>query len=311
MSTTTEQKSKLPYFLSLLLVVTLGISLAKLMWLILTPAPILTTNTITSPTNNLNNTQQTIKRNFGKTIADLHLFGEIKKEPVVKSPTNKTPKNSAPPPAKLNLKLHGIVAYKNKQGYALISSNGREQKVYGKGDTIEDGVTISDLFPEKVIIDNRGTREELLLPRKETKTAGTAPQPPKSFSTENLPNNRRRNMPPPTKMQNNSNPSLRNLGSFREKIIKNPKKLMDVAIPSPAYDNETDKFLGFRLTPGSNRQIFRQMGLRANDIVTSVNGITLDDPSKGAMVLGELSQASSVSLIVQRGDEIITLLHDF
>ncbi len=317
---TTVKKPKLPTFLSLLLVIALGISLAKLMWLVLAPAPSLSTNTISNPTNNPSDTPQTTKQNFGKTIADLHLFGEIKKEPIAKTPPKVIPKDTTPPPVKLDLKLHGIVAYKNKKGFALISSNGREQKVYGKGDEIEDGVTISHLFPEKVIINNRGTTEELILPRKTAKKSGNTPQ---SLLPGNSTNPRVKRGIPPSGLQdedeedlennisphNASNSNTPNLASVRAEILKNPAKLMDVATPSPA--TKDGKFIGFRLQPGNNRQIFRTMGLRANDIVTSVNGINLDSPSKGAMVLGELSQASSVSLVIQRGDEIITLSHDF
>lgn len=322
---TTVKQSKLPGFLSMLLVIALGVSLAKLMWLILTPAPQLVTNAVNKSTNNLVSSPQIKQQNYGKTISDLHLFGEIKKVAIVKAPVKVVePKDTKPAPAKLDLKLHGIVAYKNKKGYALISSNGREQKVYGKGDKIEDGVTISNLFPEKVIINNHGTTEELILPRKTTKTSGL--NSPQSLLSNQARARTRRptSTPPPSGLQNEdeddpenrappprvSNSNAPDLGTFRKEILKNPAKLMDVATPSPAVDAE-GKFIGFRLQPGNNRQIFRQMGLRANDIVTSVNGITLDDPSKGAMVLGELSQASSVSLIIQRGDETLTLSHDF
>lgn len=314
MSTITAKQSKLPSFLSMLLVIALGISLAKLMWLVLTPAPQLLTNAISESVNNLDNTPQTKKQNFGKTISDLHLFGEIKQEPIVKAPTEVKPKDTTPPPVKLDLKLHGIVAYKNKKGYALISSNGRKQKVYGKGDKIEEGVTISGLFPEKVIINNRGTTEELILPRKTSNKSNTTPQSLLSVNRAPISDNPRNGQinVPPSGMQINSNkaPSNINLGSFRSEILKNPAKLMDVASPSPAVDKE-GKFIGFRLQPGNNRKIFRQIGLRANDIVISVNGIALDSASKGAMVLGELTQASSISLIVERGDETLTLSHDF
>ena len=325
MSTTTVKQSKLPSFLSLLLVIALGISLAKLMWLVLTPAPQVVTSDNSVTSNQTNNAPQLKKHKYGKEISDLHLFGKIKKVAVVAPPVEIKPKDTKPAPAKLDLKLHGIVAYKNKKGYALISSNGRKQKVYGKGDKIEEGVTVNDLFPEKVIINNHGTTEELILPRKTAdKKSNASPQSllSNNRSVANSAPQQRRNAAssstpalPPSGIQNNSPSSSPSsgidLGSFRDEMLKSPQKLMDVAHPSPAYDSETDKFIGFRLSPGSNRQIFREIGLRANDIVTSVNGINLDNPSKGAMVLGELAQASSISLVIKRGEEVLTLSHDF
>ena len=308
-----KKKPKLPFYLSLLLVIALGISVAKLMWLVLTPAPNINANlnsqalSATAPTNS-----QSVTKNYGKIIANLHLFGEVKKEPVavVKPPVSTEPKT--PPPVELDLKLHGIVAYTDKKGYALISSNGKEQKVYGQGDKIndDDEVTITKLFPEKVVINNHGTEIELILPSNENKNAKANPTPSRSM-------NNNRSMPPPAAARRNSGKPARagnnapDLSSFRSQVLANPAKLMDVATPSPAYDPETDEFIGFRVQPGSNRQIFRQIGLRANDVITSVNGIALDSPQKGASVLGELAQASSITLEVKRGNQILTLSHSF
>ena len=110
-------------------------------------------------------------------------------------------------------------------------------------------------------------------------------------------------MPPVSRAVPNS------LSNFRQEILKSPAKLMDVATPSPATENGA--FIGFRVQPGKNRQIFRKIGLRANDIILSVNGIVLDDASKGAMALGELRQASSVDLVIKRGNEELNLSHSF
>jgi general secretion pathway protein C len=95
------------------------------------------------------------------------------------------------------------------------------------------------------------------------------------------------------------------LSSIRQEALSNPQKLMDVARPSPAIID--GKFIGFRVQPGRKRKAFRQLGFRPNDIITEVNGIVLDDASKGAMVLGELSQASSLSVTVKRGSQEIVL----
>ncbi len=297
MSTATQTKPKLPGLFSLILIIVLGILGAKLMWLILAPKQI---NTNQAPSLRNSTIASKEKVNYGKLIANHHLFGEVvvKKEPVVKAPVKTIePKVVA---TKLNLKLHGIVSYKSdsKKGYALISSSGKSQQVYGKGDELQKGVTVRDIFPEKVVLDNHGKTEELILPVKNTKSSSP----------------KQRNKIPATYpaslgIQTSKKASDLDLGEFRRKIQKNPQKLLDIASPSPAIVN--GKFIGFRLQPGRKRKLFRQLGFRANDVITEVNGIILDDSSKGPMVLGELAQASELSITLKRGSQEIFIQHSF
>ncbi len=297
MSTATQTKPKLPGLFSLILIIVLGILGAKLMWLILAPKQI-STNLAPSMDNSVIASKEKI--NYGKLIANHHLFGEVvvKKESVVKAPV-KTEKPKVAP-TKLNLTLHGIVSYKSdsKKGYALISSSGKPQKVYGKGDELQKGVTVRDIFPDKVVLDNHGKTEDLILPVKNTKSSSP----------------RRGNIIPATYpaslgIQTSKKATDIDLGEFRRKIQKNPQKLLDIASPSPAVVN--GKFIGFRLQPGRKRKLFRQLGFRANDVITEVNGIILDDSSKGPMVLGELAQASELSITLKRGSQEIFIQHSF
>jgi general secretion pathway protein C len=292
MSTEIQKKSKLAGLLSLLLVIALGITLAKLLWLAITPA-----QKIQLQTTQLSNASNVIatKKNYGSIIAKQHLFGVVKKE---KAPTKQAePVKQAAPRKRLNLKLHGVVAYKsNKAGYALISTSGGAQKVYGKGDELEENVTIKNIFPEKVIISNNGEDEELVLPRKEISKRQTTSNPP-----ANLPSG---DMPPPLPNDNMGGAgSTPDIGAFREEVMANPRKLMDIATPSPAIVD--GQFIGFRVHPGPRRKMFRELGFRPNDIITEVNGIVLDNASKGAQVLAELAQAGQVSATVKRGNEEI------
>ncbi len=303
-----NSKPRLANFVSILLIIALGISLAKLMWLILTPEKVLS-NTKSPIVTQLNNSTKQ-KVNYGKLIAQQHLFGQVKK---VSKPVKKPPKEPVAPvvvPKKLNLKLHGIVAYKSRDGFALISSNNGRQKVYAKGDELEDGVTILQILPQKVILDNNGKQEELALPVKKlndksrTKTASNT-NPRFSPGPGNFPGVNRQ----PPQMRNQPASPPPDLANFRQQVMANPRKLMDIATPSPAIEN--GKFIGFRVQPGRDRNLFRQLGFRPNDIITEVNGITLDNANKGAHVLAELSQAADVSVKVKRGNQEILIEHSF
>ena len=306
MSAIVQSKSKLPSFISLLLVIALGISLAKLMWLLLTPPPQISAFS-TAEISNLVTPKAQI--NYGKLIADQHIFGEVKIKPVAVVDTKpETVIKQVVAPTKLNLKLHGIVAYKSKEGFALISASNGPQKVYGKGEAIQEGVTVSDILPEKVILDNRGKTEELLLPV--NKAAPSSRRSPSNIPLGGvpLPGNepQKKHSRSPLAAGNSTPPDLSKL---RQDIITNPSKLMDVIRPSPAIVN--GQFIGFRIKPGKQRKMFNQLNFRSNDIITEVNGIVLNDQNKGAMVLSELSQAANISVKVKRGNQELMIDHSF
>ena len=306
MNATVAQPSiKLPGLINIVLITILGISLAKLMWLVLTPVPKISTQVEQS--NQIINTNK-LKVNYGKLISNSHLFGKVKKVIV---PTKAPPKAVAPTaavaPTKLNLKLHGIVAYKSKGGFALISTDNGSQKVFSKGEEIVEGkgVRILEILPEKVVLDNNGLKEELILPKKTTPKfpSGLSRKGPRgTFGGGNI--------DPPRYTNNNSGgKSSVNISRLREEIKNDRRKLMDIAAASPAVVN--NQFIGFRIQPGRKRALFKEFGFRPNDIITEVNGIVLDDISKGAVVLGELTEASEVSIKIKRGNREILIQRSF
>jgi len=296
MSTETQKKPKLLGLLSLLLITALSISLAKLMWLILTP-----TQKIQVEMAQVSNASRpsSSKKNYGSIIVKQHLFGVVKKES--KPIKIAEPVKQKAPRKRLNLKLHGVVAYNSdKAGYALISTSGGIQKVYGKGDELEENVTVKNIYPGKVIISNNGQDEELILPSKSLGKRTSASLPPATLPDGNT------SIPMPSEGSGGINSGGGpDIGSFREEVMANPRKLMDIATPSPAIVD--GQFIGFRVHPGARRKMFRELGFRSNDIITEVNGIVLDDASKGAQVLADLATASSVSVTVKRGDQEIYL----
>ena len=303
MSATIEKKPILPGFISLLLVIALGISLAKLMWLVITPQQQLVFKTQNNQVASLAKKEAT---NYGKLIADQHIFGEVvvKKAPV--TPKKQPVKVVKPvvPKVKLNAKLHGIVAYKSQEGFALISNNNGRQKVYSKGDPLQEGVTISDILPTKVLVDNNGTVEELLLPVK-LKTSKSKTGQNSSTRASNIPKYTS-SLPTGNTPPVNGKPDL---NQFRQEILANPAKLTDIVRASPAIIN--GEFIGFRIRSGKNRKLFRQLNFRANDIITEVNGIVLDDANKGIQILAQLESASDLSIKVKRGNQEVFIDHTF
>jgi general secretion pathway protein C len=91
---------------------------------------------------------------------------------------------------------------------------------------------------------------------------------------------------------------------LRNTIGSQPEKtLQDLALATPYI--EDGQFLGFRLLPGRDQQLLRELGLRTGDIITQVNGVRLDNPGQGINLLQELLDADQVAIQVQRaGTEI-------
>jgi len=306
MGATIDNKPILPSIISLILVIALGISLAKLMWLIITPQQELLLKPQNSQAVAVTQKEAT---NYGKLIADQHIFGKvvIKKTPVKPKVEPVAKVEPVKPKVKLNAKLHGIVAYKSQKGFALISNNNSRQKVYGEGDALQEGVTVSEILPSKVLVNNNGTIEELLLPKKIKSAPGKTSQRAGTRSLSNLPK-ANANLPQGNSAQA-TNQQTPDLNQFRQEILANPAKLTDIVRASPAIVN--GQFIGFRVRSGKNRKLFRQLNFRANDIITEVNGIVLDDANKGVQVLGELENASSLAIKVKRGNQEVFIDHSF
>ncbi len=334
---------KLPQWLTVLLVVLLGITLAKLLWMFLTPEEKVATQAASTQGSTIAKPKK--QQNYGKIIAGQHLFGVMEKKMVV-APTQPK-KADTPAPVvvpKLNVKLFGIMSYSEKEsGYVLLSYNGKPQKVYSVGEVLDDKesekkVFISEVTAEKVVISNHGNLEEFFLP-KTTGAGGTrvagAPaiaanakaSAPSAANTSRPANKSARastpppgGMPPlavkppspqPTALARSESQvgkeefSVKNMAEFREKMMADPSKLMEIASAQP-YTKD-GQLIGFRVRAGKRRRVFRQLGLRNGDIVKEVNRIVIDSPEKGIMLMSELSGASDLSITVLRGKREVQL----
>ena len=61
----------------------------------------------------------------------------------------------------------------------------------------------------------------------------------------------------------------------------------------------------------SDRAIFTAAGLRPGDLVTEVNGIQLNDANTALQMLGQLSSATSLTVVVERGGQPQTVNVNF
>ncbi|VAW56893.1 hypothetical protein MNBD_GAMMA07-1584 [hydrothermal vent metagenome] len=218
-----------------------------------------------------------------KIITDAHLFGSFKQDKVASKAT-------VAPKTRLNLALKGILASTPIGfGSAIISKgkNGKED-TYRPGDKIASA-TIKEIYPDRVIIENRGRLETLRMPKdKGGEIFKSVPSRPSKATRPTTPG--------------------AVLSDIRKQILKNPTSFGKFAIPVPV--NVNGKLQGYRLQPQGDRRLFDSLGLDTSDVIVAINGVGLDDPAKGLKALRTLQKAKSIELTVLRNGAKIPLHFD-
>ncbi len=288
---------------NLVIVVVIAFALAKLTWAVFDKGD----QVNIAPKTSANvETKITDSKKSGENIAAQHLFGPKPKQ-VTKPKRQERPK---PPPrkaAKLNLTLKGILYSDDpKFARAMIEDSSRNENSYAVGSSIKGQAIVDSIHKDKVIlIKSDKTKETLKLPDKTD-----AGKSKKSSKPSRLANRSRRSSRREANMAGVGGISGdMSLGQIREMLQKDPDAINQVVRISPISRGK--KFLGFRVSPGKNRNVFKSLGLKVGDIVTAVDGIQLDSPQKGFQVIEKLASAASINLTVKSGSTERTVTLNF
>lgn len=205
-------------------------------------------------------------------IVNAHLFGRFDTSaPVV----DLDPVDA--PDTRLALELRGtIAADETDQALAIIAERSREEKVYAIGDAVPGGASLHSVYPDKVLLRRAGQLETLRLPR--ASEAGASSAAP------------RRQAAAPSRAS-----------SIRDVVSQTPSRLTDVIRPQPVFRDGQQQ--GYRVYPGRERQRFAALGLRPGDLITQINGVSLDDPARGMEIFRSLGDATSVSVTLERSGQ--------
>lgn len=191
---------------------------------------------------------------------------------------------AAAPDTRLNLTLVGIFAGSHdKDSRALIAQQNGEEQPYALGAEIVGGVSLQAIFPDRVILSRAGQLETLRLDKDKPGNDFIAPAGSGTVD-------------PNTAAQ---------LAQVRQQMLQDPGKAAEYIRIQPV--NVGGQMKGYRVYPGQNQALFANAGLRPGDLVTSVNGIQLNDTQKALQMLNDLSKASSISVVVERGGQPQTL----
>jgi len=298
----------LPNLISLSAVIILGFLIAKMTLLLVhkqSPMPV-----IASVTSAPELRETLLDRpRYAQSVVKHHLMGEIQE---VKVEPKVTPKKVLK--TRLKLSLHGTIAYRDQTGFAMIATQGKTQKTYAVGETLEghDNIRLKRVYASYIVLNREGKEEELHLPKKDdkSKTSHATTTPPSGSPAPNFQfGGRPDDKPKPTAVSQNTRQNTRidpnQLSNIRDQLMTNPAQLTKIMRVSPvSYNGE---FQGFKVTPGSQRKAFTALGFKAGDIVRSVNGTVIDAPEKGMEILQTLATSDVVNIVVKRGKNEVTL----
>ena len=208
-----------------------------------------------------------------------HLFGEADKAAPVQVAEAAI---TDAPDTTLSLDLRGILSSGEEgSGQAIIAANRGEDKTYRVGQAIDNasGTKLYSVFWDRVLLDRgEGRVETLRLPKELLGTPPTRARGPV--------------MAPPPVAAPAANETLRNV------LSQNASRFSDIVRVAPQI--EQGKVVGFRVQPAKDRPTFDALGLVPGDVVTQINGIALDDASKGLQAFEALGEATQANVTVLR-----------
>ncbi len=204
------------------------------------------------------------------------------------------------PASTLALALRGTVAERDPTTGVAVIGDGQNERAYRVGDEIDTGVSLVEVHTDHVVISRDGTRESLILPR----DAAGAAQPGPVFDLSAANGSARKPVTATTEATPASYapPQLANGAvdweKSMEQVRKNPAQFTQLAAPVI----QDGKLIGMRVR-GLDPATMTKLGLEAGDLVTAVNGITIDSPQRAAEILASVQNAASVRVTVQRNGQ--------
>lgn len=266
----------LPQIVTLALIVMVAHKVAEMTWRFIPDPPeqaIYTQQNLpgTTETSMLQSAEQ-----LAAQIAGLHLFGEAgAAKSAVKEEVNKKA-----PETRLKLTLHGVFVDPDpKAGAAIIGKAGAKQDYYKVGGNVMSGVKLHAVYSDRVVLLRDGQSEVLKFP--------------KTIKPVSIPSGG-------PEFQRTQSTSAQSLREYRDIFKNEPLKVFEHVRFVPVRSGKTVK--GYRVLPQKNRKLYNKLGIRPSDLVTSVNGVALNDDKQALQLIEQLKDADQISLeIVRRG----------
>jgi len=264
---------RLPPAANVLMVLLLANVVAILTWKLIPlpempPAPLsMPQAAISVPQRNVNYDQ----------ISNWHLFGEVRLDAAAMGDAQ-TP--DVVPDTTLQLTLRGVIASKDLRiAFAIIGDPSGTEETYRVGDQVPGGAQIKEIHADKVILWRNNRHETLRLPEDALPTSDMGQvSRVGSFGTPMNAGGAMTVSPQAAAV----------LKDYRQKLASDPQALANVVRAEPYHQG--GKLTGYRIFPGTDRTLLNRVGLQPGDVITSVNGIEFDSPSKGLEIMKAVTE---------------------
>ena len=239
-------------------------------------------------------------------LISIELFGE---EGKVTEPKPAPKLNQSAPKTRLNVTLTGLVADSgdpvSATSVAIIESRDG-QNTYGISDKISGtNATIYQILIDRVILSVSGRFETLMLDGIKYSTTPPSYQTQAKAATvkpkQKLAQQKREKLDKRKDME-----LAKSLRQQRAELFKDPTRLDQVIRIRPYRPNGELK--GYRLSPGKDAKLFKEVGLQRNDLAISINGNDLTNAQQAFAVMAELKTMTEATITVVRQGELIDII---
>ena len=185
----------------------------------------------------------------------------------------------------LNIHVNGILLSEDSnRSMAFLRLNG-EGGVYQKGDAInnDSNILLESVMDTQVVIRYRGQLQAVAYERREVSVSGLKTASP-SPRVERL-------------------SSGAGLKEVRKSLKSNPSLISQYVTVIPYRQN--GQIVGFRVQPGKNHSLFSELGLKPDDVLLSVNDLSLLVGENLPKLSTILTSAKSIDLEIERDGEVI------
>jgi general secretion pathway protein C len=189
-----------------------------------------------------------------------------------------------------SLRLVGVVS--GDDGYAMISDSSSGEQVYRVDDELPDGSRLVAIEPDQVILSANGRNEILAMNENQARSTSLPARAPARQSG-------------PNPLVGATLPGIRGLQPGQSiSVASIPDLTRTAGIDLSGMANSISVLPvnggGFRVRPGRNAELFRQLGLQVNDIVVAINGQPLQSEAQVQGLFADVLTRGEVAITVNR-----------
>ncbi len=196
------------------------------------------------------------------------------------------------PESSLALILTGVVATDGEpgSGAAMMGPKGGATRFVQAGKEVAAGITLQSVYADHVVLSRAGVLESLAFPQWKSASLLASARPGNAPSSD---------------LQGSGHRAETANEQIEQKIASATTGLSQVLTARGLFEGGEGSYRGVIIQPGTDAELFAQLGFHPGDMITHINGIALNDPA----MLGLLKSGGTVRVGVRRpgGTEVISV----